>query len=71
MYSFKLPSNIRDRYELIYNVFSSTGNIAETAKILQISENSVRNARNWVNNNRPDFKKNGRPIKITPNINTI
>ncbi len=68
MYSFKLPSNIRDRYELIYNVFSSTGNIAETAKILQISENSVRNARNWVSNNRPDFKKNGRPTKITPNI---
>lgn len=68
MYSIKLPSNIRDRYELINNVYKSTNNIAETARVLQISENSVKNARDWVNNNRPDFKKKGRPTKITPSI---
>ena len=63
-----LPKNIQNRYEIINSVYESLKCISQTAKALQISENTVNATRDWVKNGRPPLSKIGRPTKVTKGI---
>ena len=58
-----LPKNKSEKYELINNVYEKLQNIFQTADTI-----SVKEARQWVLNGRPDCPRIGRTIKVAKDI---
>lgn len=55
---------IEERYELINEVYNGFKGISQTARTLQISDNTVRKANDWIKSGRPQLNRAGRPENV-------